>query len=616
MKKNLLLLFLLCSAVSLSAQDARFLKVVPKAEKAQLKEKSEKLVHPTQKSLDAYDVQSFDPKTTNIVKASRKSVAAVPVALYDRPEGVYLGSIIGYSDPDYLGYSWNNPPLVGAAYVPWVLRNLSTDATSYEWTWGGEVYSTATNPAFVTQYTNGTVADFLLQGGWYTPQLKAIAGASSSTYEPYPGRGGSIFAASSSTYDVSNADFYGNTAEADNANHISYYIVGAAGATSNDHSGDGYFWGSAYRSADNTRVNSVVNIYEKPISPVVIKDVTAFATTKVATPVPSNKSLKLTVYKVDGDGNVTDEVLGTAKPLSGSDVIIDAPNGGYYDTYLPFTFVETDPETGRTKDVVLVINDPFAVVISGFDQDGVNLGLLSDYDNQIDLKSFFTRVNETTGVSDGKLYSASGGFAMNTYVMLNVYFNYLYADPDTQTTTAPNAGGYAVDDTYGDEGSIVYSFFNAGDVDDNDEPLIWYDETTLPSWLTIGVDDQFYEEYNALIFVFDALALPNGVSGRTANVKIQSYGAETVLKIIQGDGGTTAISSVKTEITKAVRQGNNFVLSYPTSASSVSVYNVAGQRVGEYKLNATGTYTLPAANLANGAYVLKFNNGTSVKVLK
>jgi hypothetical protein len=70
-------------------------------------------------------------------------------------------------------------------------------------------------------------------------------------------------------------------------------------------------------------------------------------------------------------------------------------------------------------------------------------------------------------------------------------------------------------------------------------------------------------------------------------------------------------------LTKAVRQGNDFVLSYPASATSVSAYNVDGQKVAEYKLNTSGTYTMPAANLANGVYVLKFNgSNTVVKILK
>ncbi|MDR0683419.1 MAG: T9SS type A sorting domain-containing protein, partial [Dysgonamonadaceae bacterium] len=66
-----------------------------------------------------------------------------------------------------------------------------------------------------------------------------------------------------------------------------------------------------------------------------------------------------------------------------------------------------------------------------------------------------------------------------------------------------------------------------------------------------------------------------------------------------------------------VRQGDNFLLSYPTSATSVSVYNVAGQRMGEYKLDAKGKYTLPVTDLAKGIYILKFNGTNSaVKIIR
>jgi hypothetical protein len=77
------------------------------------------------------------------------------------------------------------------------------------------------------------------------------------------------------------------------------------------------------------------------------------------------------------------------------------------------------------------------------------------------------------------------------------------------------------------------------------------------------------------------------------------------------------IAALVKESTKAARQGDDFKLTYPASATSVAVYNVTGQRVGEYKLNASGSYTLPAAGWANGVYILKFNgSNTTVKVIK
>jgi hypothetical protein len=71
------------------------------------------------------------------------------------------------------------------------------------------------------------------------------------------------------------------------------------------------------------------------------------------------------------------------------------------------------------------------------------------------------------------------------------------------------------------------------------------------------------------------------------------------------------------EVIKVVREGNDYVLTYPSSATSVAVYNIAGQKVGEYKLNASGSYRLSTSNLVNGAYTLKFNGSNVVaKILK
>ena len=62
----------------------------------------------------------------------------------------------------------------------------------------------------------------------------------------------------------------------------------------------------------------------------------------------------------------------------------------------------------------------------------------------------------------------------------------------------------------------------------------------------------------------------------------------------------------------AVVNGNFVVKS--SKATAVEVYNVAGQKVAASKVN--GTAFIPAANLAKGIYMVKFNDNTVVKVMK
>ena len=57
----------------------------------------------------------------------------------------------------------------------------------------------------------------------------------------------------------------------------------------------------------------------------------------------------------------------------------------------------------------------------------------------------------------------------------------------------------------------------------------------------------------------------------------------------------------------------NFVVE-SDNATSVAVYNLAGQKVAEAVF--AGKATVPAADLAKGVYVVKFNDNTVVKVAK
>jgi hypothetical protein len=135
----------------------------------------------------------------------------------------------------------------------------------------------------------------------------------------------------------------------------------------------------------------------------------------------------------------------------------------------------------------------------------------------------------------------------------------------------------------------------------------------------MDLDDSAYEKYSVLLFFFGADALPAGVTGRAGKIVLGSYGVTATIQVKQGNSDWVGLAPVQTtaEVTKVARQGDNFVLTYPASATSVSVYNITGQRVADYKLNTNGTTTVPAANWTKGVYILKFNgSNVSVKVIK
>lgn len=94
-----------------------------------------------------------------------------------------------------------------------------------------------------------------------------------------------------------------------------------------------------------------------------------------------------------------------------------------------------------------------------------------------------------------------------------------------------------------------------------------------------------------------------------------SLGTTWKMYLTQG-GDAASISAVESSASvTAAFNGAAFEVSYPEGVNAVQVINVAGQVVAEYSLNGTSA-TIPATAMANGMYVLKFNNGSVVKVMR
>ncbi len=96
--------------------------------------------------------------------------------------------------------------------------------------------------------------------------------------------------------------------------------------------------------------------------------------------------------------------------------------------------------------------------------------------------------------------------------------------------------------------------------------------------------------------------------GTYSNLMIYFYGSQF---------NATGISDVKsaTQNVIAINDGSSIQLTYPEGMKSVEVINVAGQVISEYSLEGTSA-TIPAANLSKGLYLLKFNTGATVKVMR
>lgn len=81
------------------------------------------------------------------------------------------------------------------------------------------------------------------------------------------------------------------------------------------------------------------------------------------------------------------------------------------------------------------------------------------------------------------------------------------------------------------------------------------------------------------------------------------------------EGSGISTTTINNQNINVINNGDSFALSYAEGIRGVQVVNVAGQVVADYALDGTSA-TIPASALAKGLYILKFDNGQTVKVMK
>ena len=89
-------------------------------------------------------------------------------------------------------------------------------------------------------------------------------------------------------------------------------------------------------------------------------------------------------------------------------------------------------------------------------------------------------------------------------------------------------------------------------------------------------------------------------------------GASLSIHVVQGEAGVEGVAVNAPQVVTV--DGDNFVVKANDNVAKAEVFTAAGQKVAEAAVN--GTTTIAAAALANGLYIVKLDNGTTVKVVK
>ncbi|MEF9923986.1 MAG: T9SS type A sorting domain-containing protein [Muribaculaceae bacterium] len=513
---------------------------------------------------------------TNVISNVSTQATETLSSFYDRPDGFYFWGLSAD------GSRYSVPLMLGNAFSPATWTNLSTGATSYTWTYD-DPNGIGDKPAPLTSTSKDLTVTYPFNA-WNLPTLVASDGTTQSSYQMNTlTKPGLFFTGGRASMD--NKMFFGLSSQDFSEGMTAYYAT----AVGDWHFGTG-------PSSKESGIIGVATYMEKPTHSYLLSSVFVLVANFVA---DADAEFTVTVTKINDDGKPGD-VIATGKCLA-SDLIIVAPDkiGGSVGT-LSFTLTQKGI-SGLEEDVTPTIDSAIIVSFSGY-QDNPKVKSMTTRISKNEPRTTFNSGYLLVKDKDGEFfYPISKYFETPLYTAPSIFMDiaYTWFETEGDTFEAPVTGGEKTFD--------VNAFFYTSSWTVEEE-----DAGTLPAWLTVTKADGATDKDPGKL-TFTVEALPAGVTGRATNVTMSIPGSKKTFRITQGDSG---VEGVKTSAIKVASVGGDFEVSYPTSVSSVNIYNVSGQLVNRVELNDGGNATIPAQNLAKGMYILKFNDNSTVKAIK
>lgn len=319
--------------------------------------------------------------------------------------------------------------------------------------------------------------------------------------------------------------------------------------------------------------DGIIEIFDKPARPFYFTGLTLPVISNQLTreeAFPDGKELKVQIVKVEYDeegyAKLTDEVLTemTVTADNFTNVYSFQGGGGIY-AFLDIQSKEID-DFGVDSPAPIIIDDAFAIVIDGWGQEGIDLGLFfgdaaaATYDWVMMMPTIEKFYDPETGEHKGNLRSYGQRpngtpLSYNAWIILNGMFDVAYVTEDYQKFVAPIEGGiieteatfYEDDDdpstAYHDNVIDVYCSLPLYSTEEGMEDKLNYyltsvgEEEEWPEWLKwTAATDQYHADYMLNLVQLTADPLPEGVEGRSFSFQIVSDrgAASQIITVKQG----------------------------------------------------------------------------------
>lgn len=454
------------------------------------------------------------------------------------------GNLVLFAGLGLNGYSYNNNLSMTGAYATTNFVNRTVDKAT-AWNWSaldaasetGETYATGTDRDFSVAFEDNTV---------YNVQL--VGTNETETSDPFTFGAGRLLEDDGVTTSYENCIIYGG-----------YYNNGfmlnnetpAIMTRFNPDSDLAFYtnWATPDKAPDS--MSKIYLYHEKPSTPLFIQGITLPLLNFSA---QDNFNLHIKIVKCTYTGSKPELGEVIAEGNATSENINADFNIGLTGIEIPLVAVD---EFGMDTELEYIfLDDEFVIIIEGWDNGSFSGGLGCEDNPAPNAKTstWFEKTGE-----EGSMYQYTSWPTRLFVGFLNASYGYLRTADDTNVTL-PGEGGQAAIHvepmlcTSDDNGDPTTSIWLDYDSDDPDEL----------GWITVGIANEVYSDTEfSFDLVFEADALPSGVTSRTAHFVFVQTGAKLEVDVTQTGGGD-GISTVVTKI------DNN-----------APAYNAAGQRVNK-----------------------------------
>ena len=322
--------------------------------------------------------------------------------------------------------------------------------------------------------------------------------------------------------------------------------------------------------------DAIYEFYKKPIKPLYVTDIFFRVINYSGAPLMNEGTeMKVTVQKVTEDGNFGDIIAEMPFTMNDTTYCEQFENSGTNHTSAAFLVSQKETDAfGTEYDVPFVINDEFVIIISGFEQEGVDFSLYMSGDlKDVPTDCFLndglvtptmgSYVRADNGERIGGLYRCQaitkeqsdkyneedGDHTdwtrhYNAVIHIECMEDVVSIFDDFKEMYADNEGGVVYAVVEEEEGPVAYgtvqyqttlprlSTWSGYEGEEN------YQFEDLPDWLKVTEhNDTYYtEDYGyTTLTQLEADPLPEGVEGRKATIRIVSErGAEDTFTVVQG----------------------------------------------------------------------------------